>query len=83
MEPRKKVVQTELEYKSYNVLKEVVKEKGISIRNGVRRAVKDWILREADLDKDPFFDMSYVTEGGVVTNAASVNGALYKDGSGR
>lgn len=78
MENGKKVVQTELEAESYNVLKEVVKKKGLSIKEGVRQAVKDWTLRESDMNNDPFFDTSNVIKGRKVTDAARVDETLYR-----
>ncbi|MEE9223264.1 MAG: hypothetical protein V3U51_00725 [Thermoplasmata archaeon] len=77
METAKKVVQTELEAESYNILKQVVKKKGMSIKDGVRQAVRDWTLRESDMNNDPFFDTSNVIKGRKVTDAARVDETLY------
>ncbi len=77
METAKKVVQTELETESYNILKHVVKKKGISIKEGVRQAIKDWTLRESNLNIDPFFDTSNVIKGRKVTDATRVDETLY------
>lgn len=77
METAKKVVQTELEAESYNILKDVVKKKGISIKEGVRQAIKDWTLRESNLNIDPFFDTSNVIKGRMVTDAAGIDQTLY------
>ena len=78
MESARKIVQTELEVESYNILKDIVKKKGISIKEGVRRAIRDWTLRESDLNSDPFFDMSNVISGRKVTDAARVDETLYR-----
>lgn len=78
MESTKKVVQTELEVESYNILKGVVRKKGISIKEGVRQAIRDWTLRESDLNSDPFFDVSNVINGRKVTDAARVDQTLYR-----
>jgi hypothetical protein len=77
MESARKVVQTELEAESYNILKEVVRKKGMSIKDGVRQAVKDWTLRESDMNDDPFFDTSNVIKGKKVTDAAKIDQTLY------
>ncbi len=82
MESNKKIVQTELETESYNILKEVVKKKGMSIKEGVRQAVKDWTLRESDLNIDPFFNTSNVINGRKVTNATRVDETLYRGKDG-
>jgi hypothetical protein len=78
MESTRKVVQTELETESYNILKHVVKKKGMSIKDGVRQAVKDWTLRESDMKDDPFFDTSNVIKGKKVTDAATIDDSLYR-----
>ncbi len=78
MESAKKVVQTELEVASYNILKEAVKKKGMSIKEGVRQAIKDWTLRESDMNDDPFFDTSNIIEGRKITDAARVDETLYR-----
>jgi len=77
METAKKVVQTELKAESYNILKEVVKKKGMSIKDGVRQAVRDWTLRESDMNNDPFFDISNVIKGRKVTDATRIDETLY------
>ncbi len=77
MEKTKKVVRTELEIESYNILKEIVKKKGMSIKDGVRQAVRDWTLRESDMNNDPFFDTSNVIKGRKVTDATRIDETLY------
>lgn len=77
MESTKKVVQTEIGTESYSILREVVKKKGISIKDGVRQAIKDWTLRESDMKDDPFFDTSNVIKGKKVTDAAKIDKTLY------
>ena len=77
MESTKKVVQTELEVESYNILKEVVKKKGISIKEGLRQAIEDWTLRESNLNIDPFFDTSNVIKGRKVTDGTGIDQTLY------
>ncbi|MFQ5885343.1 MAG: hypothetical protein ACE5IO_09620 [Thermoplasmata archaeon] len=78
MQSAKKVVQTELDAESYKMLREVVKKKGISIKDGVRQAVRDWTLRESDMNNDPFFDTSNVIEGRKVTDATRIDETLYR-----
>ncbi len=77
MESAKKVVQTEIGTESYSILKEVVKKKGMSIKDGLRQAIKDWTLRESDMNNDPFFDTTNVIKGRKVTDAARVDETLY------
>lgn len=77
METAKKVVQTELEAESYKMLREVVRKKGISIKDGVRQAVRDWTLRESDMNNDPFFDTSNVIKGRKVTDATRIDETLH------
>jgi hypothetical protein len=78
MESAKKIIRTELDVKSYDILKDIVKKKGMSIKEGVRQAVKDWTLRESDLNIDPFFDMSKVIMGRTVTDPTRIDQTLYR-----
>lgn len=54
---RKKVVQTELDAKEYKVLEEVVKRRGITIKQAVREAIEAWVRDNADLSGDPLFTL--------------------------
>jgi len=51
-----KVVQTTLEDDEYRVLKEALNRKKLSLREGLRLAVAEFLKREVKVDpRDPFF----------------------------
>ncbi|HYU54889.1 MAG TPA: hypothetical protein VEL71_01595 [Candidatus Dormibacteraeota bacterium] len=56
----KKVVQTELEEREYDLLSEVAKKKGLTIKEAARRALLDWSTSRMDLKNDPLFRLKPV-----------------------
>ena len=56
----KKVVQTELGEKEYDLLSDVAKKKGLTIKEAARRAHLDWSTSRMDLKNDPLFRLKPV-----------------------
>ncbi|MBN2336301.1 hypothetical protein JXL21_12140 [Candidatus Bathyarchaeota archaeon] len=77
----RKVVQTELEDNEYLLLKKTVKKKGISIKDGVREAVHQWVATQIPLSEDPLFNVEPVMTG-VKTDSSRLDDALYKEKQG-
>ena len=55
-----KVVQTELGEREYDLLSEVAKKEGLTIKEGARRALLDWSTSRMDLKDDPLFRLKPV-----------------------
>jgi len=77
---RGKVVQTELEMKEYEALRRVVEKRGLTIKQGVREAVQQWIATQIPLGEDPLFKVKPVKTG-VETDSSNLDRALYREGS--
>ena len=77
---RGKVVQTELEMKEYEALRRVVEKRGLTIKQGLREAVQQWIATQIPLDEDPLFKVKPVKTG-VETDSSNLDRALYREGS--
>jgi hypothetical protein len=58
-----KVVQTELPEEEYALLKKTAKEKNLSIKDGVREAVRQWIETKIPLGEDSLFQLRPVKTG--------------------
>jgi len=56
----KKVVQTELGEREYDLLSEVAKKEGLTIKEAARRALLDWSLSGIELKDDPLFRLKPV-----------------------
>ncbi len=72
----KKVVQTELEVKEYEVLRRVVEKRGLTIKQGLREAIRQWIAMQASLEEDPLFKVKPVKTG-VETDSSNLDRSLY------
>lgn len=72
----KRVVQTELERREYEVFRMVVKKRGLTIKEGLREAVRQWIATQSPLEEDPLFKVKPVRTG-VKTDSSSLNSLLY------
>jgi len=75
-----KVVQTELEMKEYEALRRVVEKRGLTIKQGLREAVQQWIATQIPLDEDPLFKVKPVKTG-VETDSSNLDRALYREDS--
>ncbi|RLG79099.1 MAG: hypothetical protein DRO40_13230 [Thermoprotei archaeon] len=72
----KKVVQTELEEKEYKAFKRVVEKRGLTIKQGLREAIWQWISMHTPLEDDPLFKVKPVKTG-VKTDSSNLDRALY------
>ncbi len=54
------MVQTELGEQEYDLLSEVAKKEGLTIKEAARRALLDWSLSGIDLKNDPLFRLKPV-----------------------
>ena len=77
---RGKVVQTELEMKEYEALRRVVEKRGLTIKQGLREAIQQWIATQIPLEEDPLFKVKPVKTG-VKTDSSNLDRALYRKGS--
>jgi len=75
-----KVVQTELEMKEYEALRRVVEKRGLTIKQGLREAVQQWIATQIPLEEDPLFKVKPVKTG-VETDSSNLDRALYREDS--
>jgi hypothetical protein len=71
-----KNVQTELPEEEYRLLVKAAKEKNISIKEGVREAVRQWIETSIPLSEDPLFELKPVKTG-VKTDSSRLDEELY------
>ncbi len=72
----KKVVQTELEVKEYEALRRVVEKRGLTIKQGLREAIQQWIAMQTSLEEDPLFKVKPVKTG-VETDSSNLDRSLY------
>lgn len=73
----KKVVQTELVDDEYRLLKEAVDKRGLTIKMGVREAVRQWIGTQIPVAEDPLFKVKPLKTG-VETDSANLDKQLYR-----
>ena len=73
-----KNVQTELPEEEYRLLVKATKEKNITIKEGVREAVRQWIQTRIPLSEDPLFELKPVKTG-VRTDSSRLDEELYGD----
>jgi hypothetical protein len=71
-----KNVQTELPEEEYRLLVKTAKEKNITIKQGVREAVRQWIETSIPLAEDPLFELKPVKTG-VRTDSSKLDEELY------
>lgn len=56
----RKVVQTELGEREYDLLSDVAKREGLTIKEAARRALLEWSMSGVDLKEDPLFRLKPV-----------------------
>jgi hypothetical protein len=76
-----KNVQTELTEDEYKLLAKTAKEKKITIKEGVREAVRQWIETQIPISEDPLFKLKPVKTG-VRTDSSRLDEELYGDAPG-
>ena len=74
----RKVVQTDLDDNEYNLLKEVITKRGLTLKKGLREAVRQWVLAQIPVSEDPLFKLAPVKTG-VETDASKLDGLLHGD----
>jgi len=71
-----KNVQTELPEEEYRLLVKTTKENNLTIKEGVREAVRQWIETKIPLSEDPLFELKPVKTG-VRTDSSRLDEELY------
>ena len=71
-----KNVQTELPEEEYRLLVKTAKENNLTIKEGVREAVRQWIETKIPLSEDPLFGLKPVKTG-VRTDSSRLDEELY------
>jgi hypothetical protein len=56
----RKVVQTDLGEKEYEMLSAVARDEGLTIKEAARKALVEWSVSELDLRQDPLFQLKPV-----------------------
>ena len=59
----RKIVQTELEMWEYEAFRRVVEKRGLTIKQGLREAIQQWIATQIPLEEDPLFKVKPVQTG--------------------
>ncbi len=77
---RKKVVQTEIEMNEYEALRRVVEKRGLTIKQGLREAIQQWVAMQSSFEEDPIFKVRPVKTG-VKTNSSNLDRILYGENS--
>ncbi|MEM3565015.1 MAG: hypothetical protein QXR19_17440 [Candidatus Jordarchaeaceae archaeon] len=55
-----KIVQTSLSNEEYEAFRKALKRRGMSIKEGVREAIRFWLVENPDLSDDPFVKLEPV-----------------------
>jgi len=74
---RSKIVQTELVEKEYELFQKVVKKKKLTIKQGLREAIQQWMSTQIPVEDDPLFKIKPVKTG-VKTDSSKLDKALYE-----
>jgi len=75
-----KVVQTELVEREYEIFQKVVEKKGLTIKEGLREAVQQWVSIQIGVSEDPLFKVEPVKTG-VKTDSSRLDRVLYGETS--
>jgi len=73
----KKVVQTELGEKEYEMLVSAAKQEGLTIKEAARKALLEWSLSGIDLTNDSFFKLKPVASKIRIKNNRDIDRFLY------
>jgi hypothetical protein len=55
-----KIVQTSISEEEYEALKKILNKKGMSVKEGVREAIRAWLVENTDFSEDPFVKLEPV-----------------------
>lgn len=72
-----KVVQTELVKREYEIFQKVVKKRMLTIKQGLREAVQQWVSTQIAVAEDPLFKVKPVKTG-VKTDSSKLDKPLYE-----
>jgi len=72
-----KVVQTELVEREYEIFQKVVEKRGLTIKQGLREAVQQWVSIQIGVAEDPLFKVKPVKTG-VKTDSSKLDKLLYE-----
>lgn len=56
----RKVVQTDLGEKEYEMLSAAARDEGLTIKEAARKALTEWSVSELDMRRDPLFQLESV-----------------------
>ena len=74
---RRKIVQTELEMREYEAFRRVVEKRGLTIKQGLREAIQQWIATQIPLEEDPLFKVKPIKTG-IETDSSDLDRAPYR-----
>jgi hypothetical protein len=74
---KKKVVQTEITEQEYVLFQKSAKKKGLTIKQGLREAIQQWISTQIPLEEDPLFKVKPENTG-VKTDSKKLDKLLYE-----
>lgn len=72
-----KVVQTELVKPEYELFQRAVEKRGLTIKQGLREAVQQWVSTQIAVAEDPLFRVKPVKTG-VKTDSSKLDEVLYR-----
>lgn len=72
-----KVVQTELVTQEYEVFQKAVEKRRLTIKQGLREAVQQWVSTQIAVAEDPIFNVKPVKTG-VKTDSSKLDQLLYE-----
>ncbi len=73
----KKVVQTELGDKEYELLASIAEREGLTIKAAARKAILEWSMSGVELQSDPFFQLKPIRLRQKLKNT-QIDGYLYR-----
>jgi len=74
-----RVVQTELPEQEYALLQKAVAKKKVTVKQGVREAIQQWVCAQIPLAEDPLFRVKPVKTG-IKTDSTDLDRSLYERG---
>lgn len=75
--PRGKVVQTELVRQDYELFQKVAEKRGLTIKQGIREAIQQWVRTQIAVAEDPLFKIK-PEKTGVKTDSSKLDKLLYE-----
>lgn len=72
-----KVVQTELVKREYEIFQKVVEKRKLTIKEGLREAIQQWVSTQIAVTEDPLFKVK-PAKTGIKTNSSKHDKLLYE-----